>query len=109
MGAKIQAFDIFQTPLSSHYPLSPVRQSLCWQIANPHIKNPQIQKDSGLLIENPHMTHFRRVRKSNKLFKSENLRICDLRNFIADRPPLKQMHSDLGLVKSDKFFLSIFV
>jgi hypothetical protein len=28
MGAKIQAFDIFQTPLSSHYPLPLRTESL---------------------------------------------------------------------------------
>ncbi len=27
MGAKIQAFDIFQTPLSSHYPLPLIKSS----------------------------------------------------------------------------------
>jgi hypothetical protein len=32
--------------------------------------------------------HLRKVRKSNKLFKSVILRICDLRNLFADRPPL---------------------
>jgi hypothetical protein len=28
MGAKIQALDIFQTPLSSHYPLSLMAQAM---------------------------------------------------------------------------------
>jgi len=32
--------------------------------------------------------HLRKVRKSNKLLKSPNLRICDLRNLFANRPPL---------------------
>ena len=31
-------------------------------------------------------SHLRKVRKSNKLFKSANLRICDFRNLYADRP-----------------------
>jgi hypothetical protein len=34
------------------------------------------------------VSHLRMVRKSNKLFKTANLRICDLRNLLADRPPL---------------------
>jgi hypothetical protein len=31
------------------------------------------------------------VRKDNKLFKFVNLRICDLRNLVADRPPLSNI------------------
>jgi hypothetical protein len=35
MGAKIQAFDIFQTPLSSHYPLPLIIQfSFSWAALN---------------------------------------------------------------------------
>ncbi len=36
------------------------------------------------------MPHLRMVQKSNKLFKSANLRICDLRNLIAERPSLEK-------------------
>ena len=32
--------------------------------------------------------HLRKVRKSNKLFKSAHLRICNLRNLFADDPSL---------------------
>ncbi len=34
------------------------------------------------------MSHLRKVRISNKLFKSANLQFCDLRSFFADRPSL---------------------
>jgi hypothetical protein len=33
------------------------------------------------------VSHLRNIRKFNKLSKSANLRICDLRNLFADRPP----------------------
>jgi hypothetical protein len=56
MGAKIQAFDIFQTPLSSHYPL-PLRKqaafyALKWQRAKPKnaIKAPKGQKSKKELV-----------------------------------------------------------
>ncbi len=39
------------------------------------------------------VSHFRKVRKSNKLFNDTNLRICSLRNLFADRPPLLVVHS----------------
>jgi hypothetical protein len=42
-------------------------------------EGPQIRKGS----------HLRKVRKTNKVFSSTNLRICDLRNLFADRPTLK--------------------
>jgi hypothetical protein len=32
-------------------------------------------------------SHLQQDRKSNKLFKSASLQICDLRNLFADRPP----------------------
>jgi hypothetical protein len=49
----------------------------------------------------------RKVRKSNKLFKSPNLRICDLRNLFADRPTLKfrqicQNHLNTTKCKDEK-------
>jgi len=34
------------------------------------------------------VTHLRKVRKSDKLYKPAQLRICDLRNLFADRPSL---------------------
>jgi hypothetical protein len=37
------------------------------------------------------VTHWRKVRKSNKLFKSANLRICDLRNLFTNRSPLQMI------------------
>jgi hypothetical protein len=37
---------------------------------------------------NPKLPHLRKIRKYNKFFKSENLRICDLRNLFAERPPV---------------------
>jgi hypothetical protein len=33
------------------------------------------------------LPYLRKARKSNKLGKSANIRICDLRNLFADRPP----------------------
>jgi hypothetical protein len=35
------------------------------------------------------VSYLRKFRKSSKLFKSANLRLCDLRNLLADRHPLK--------------------
>jgi hypothetical protein len=37
------------------------------------------------------LPHLRKVHKSNKLMKSVNLRIRDLRNLFADRPPLQRV------------------
>jgi hypothetical protein len=37
---------------------------------------------------NSRVSHMRQVCKSNKLFKSPNLQICNLRNLFADRSPL---------------------
>jgi hypothetical protein len=34
------------------------------------------------------VSHLRKICKFNKLFKSANLQICDVRNFFADRPPM---------------------
>ncbi len=48
----------------------------------------QITKKVGLQIENTKVPHLRKVRKSNKLFKSGNLRICDYGE-LADRPLLE--------------------
>jgi len=47
---------------------------------------PQITKSPK--IANPQSVILRKVHKSNKLLNSANLRICDLRNLFADRPPL---------------------
>jgi hypothetical protein len=47
--------------------------------------SPQITKKIGPQIRK--LSQF--VRKSNKLYKSANFRICDLRNLFADSPPLK--------------------
>ncbi len=37
------------------------------------------------------MSYLRKVRKSNQLQYSANLRICNLRNLFADRPPLQKI------------------
>jgi hypothetical protein len=34
------------------------------------------------------LPHLRKVRKCNKFCQSANLRLCNLRNLFADRPPL---------------------
>jgi hypothetical protein len=49
------------------------------------------------------VSHLRKVRKSVTLFKSANLRICDLRNQVADRPLLF-----LGMNKMIFFLLNCF-
>jgi hypothetical protein len=41
------------------------------------------------------VSQFRKVRKSNKLFKSTNLRICNLRKLFADRPPRIKLSNDV--------------
>jgi hypothetical protein len=46
--------------------------------------SPQISKKIG--SANHKVPHLRKVRKSNTLFKSANLRICNLLNLFADRP-----------------------
>jgi hypothetical protein len=48
--------------------------------------SPQITKKTGSANRKSAMPHIRKVRKSNKLFKSANLRICDLQNLYS--PPL---------------------
>ncbi len=47
------------------------------------------------------VSHLRNVCKSNKLFKSANLRICDLRNLPADRPHLHFFNATV-LKKAEK-------
>ena len=51
MGAKIQAFDIFQTPLSSHYPL-PLMQSWIQLFTLKRIRI-QLPKRNRIRIRNP--------------------------------------------------------
>jgi hypothetical protein len=46
------------------------------------------QKILGPQSSNPQSVTFMEGPQSNKLFKSANLRICDLRTLFADRPPL---------------------
>jgi hypothetical protein len=50
--------------------------------------------------------HLRNVRKSNKLFKSESLRIFASQNLLADRPPLVLWET---LIISMLFYMSIYM
>ncbi len=54
------------------------------QIANPQIPQTYMVRKSQIRI----LQYLQKVRKSKKKFQSANLRICDLRNLLADRPPL---------------------
>jgi hypothetical protein len=51
------------------------------------ILSSQITKKIG--SANRKVSHLRKVRESNKLFRSASLRICDLRNLVEDRPPFR--------------------
>jgi hypothetical protein len=48
----------------------------------------QITKNWVRKLEIRKMSQLGKVRKSNKLFKSANLRICNLGKLFVDRPPL---------------------
>jgi hypothetical protein len=52
------------------------------------VSSPQITKDWVRKSQIHKVSHLRKVRKLNKLFKPANLWICDLRNLFADRPAL---------------------
>jgi hypothetical protein len=72
-------------------------------------KSANHKKDSARKSQIHKVPHLRNVRKSNKLFKSAHLRICDLRNLFADRPPLVFFYwictnfSDLQLTFRDPY------
>ncbi len=53
MGAKIQAFDIFQTPLSSHYPL-PLNEESYHLQQHPHLLpgRPEVVEGAGSSLQN---------------------------------------------------------
>ncbi len=60
------------------------------------VLSPQITK-SWIRKSQIHIgSHLPKVSKSNKLFKSANLRVCDLRNLLADRPHLVTKSIRLG-------------
>jgi hypothetical protein len=58
--------------------ISGLAEVLSPQITRNRVRKSQLRKGS----------HLQKVRKSNKLYKSASLQICDLRNLFADRPPL---------------------
>jgi hypothetical protein len=69
----------------------------------PQIANPQIAKIYGLQIVNPQITPFSEGVQTNKNL-SLQMRICDLRNLFADRPPLHFIsYQQLKLFKSAHF------
>jgi hypothetical protein len=53
-----------------------------------NLRSLQITKKIGSQSSNPQSVTFMEGPQSNKLFKSANLRICDLRNLFADHPSL---------------------
>jgi hypothetical protein len=61
------------------------KKSLELQITKPQTRNPQITKIWARKSQIRKVPHLRKVRKSNKIFKSANLQICDLQNLFADR------------------------
>jgi hypothetical protein len=77
--------------------------------------SPQITKKIGSAIRNSVKSHIcGRSTNLTNLFKSENLRICDLRNLFADRPPLLMCLQPLNSLKhfltsnaSQTFFLTL--
>ncbi len=83
MGAKIQAFDIFQTPLSSHYPLPLSRLCDLFYVQITKSQQSWVQKSQIHKV-----SHVPKVPKFDKLFMSANLMICDFQNLLADRRPL---------------------
>jgi hypothetical protein len=61
-------------------------------IGNPQCTNPQISKRLGSANRKSVKCQIcERFANLFKLFNSANLRICDLQNFFADRPPLTRM------------------
>jgi hypothetical protein len=65
MGAKIQAFDIFQTPLSSHYPL-PLRFSFCVNVLLRKLFLTTITLQPNNAVHFKTLTNFKKL-KDNKI------------------------------------------
>jgi hypothetical protein len=66
-------------------------------------------KKLGPQITIPRSATFSEGREANKLFKSANLRICDLWNLFVDRPPLYNiLHYitfTVNMCKTNNFFI----
>jgi len=59
----------------------------------PKLKICKSKKDGVHKSQTCKVPNLRKVRKSNKLFRSADLRICSLRNLFADCPPLSIWHA----------------
>jgi hypothetical protein len=68
------------------------------------VKSANHKKDWVRKSQGREVSHLRNFRKSSKLFKSANLRICDLLKFFADRPPLLFCTSSWKLFCSSNSF-----
>jgi hypothetical protein len=87
--SKIRKFHWYVSPQIVNPQIFIINPQISTNIAQLSLKTlVQITENGARKSQMRNRSHLRKVGKSNKLFKSANLRICDLPNLFADRPPL---------------------